>query len=889
MAKHTGNTQPMTALPFRTRRGLKPLLLAVALSAGLHSGATLAQAAPAPQTIDIPAGSLAQALDRLGEQTGVLIIYEPGLVQGINAPGVSGQLPPAEALRRLLGTSGIQVEAVNDRTFVLKRDTPSATPRPGIRSAPATTRSPEPEVQELGAVTVTGTRIRGGVTPSPVIGISALQIQEEGFTDLGEVIRSIPQNFSGGQNPGVLMGNVTGSGMTNQNVTGGSALNLRGLGPDASLTLLNGRRLAYGGFVQSVDIGAIPVDAVERVEIVADGASAIYGSDAVGGVANVILKRDYEGVRIGTRFGTATDGGLTTREYNATVGTTWSTGGVIATYKHESVDPIYARERAYTDQLPEPATIYPDTGLGSGLVSAYQSLGDAAELRWDVLRTKRDQRYHYYYGDTAWYNDLATDTTTFLASPSIEFFLPNDWTLTLGGAWGEDETKVNHSTVVAASGVPTPYMYDCYCNKSRSYEASVEGPVFELPGGDARIALGIGYRENEYAYTDYLGSGASYEGDESVRFAYAEANVPLIGPELGIAGVQRLTLTAAVRGEDYDSFGSVTTPKFGLIYSPTADFTFKGSWGKSFKAPTLFQRHYPQRALLVPPSAYGAAGYPADAALLDVLGGNPDLSPERARTWIASLVFHPEAIPGLEAELTYFDIDYSHRVVEPITSADGILSNPAYAEFIDTSPSPQRLADILAMVGGAFYNFTGAPYDPNMVVAIVDSRYVNTLRERVSGVDLSAAYRFPWQGGELALRGALNWLDSRRETVGSPVVHDLSGTLHNPAKIKGRVGTTWNKSGFNAALFANYTGGVKNVLDGRDGASFTTFDTVLSYSLGGYGNSLSGVQVSFVVNNLLDRQPPLYVPDVPDYVAAYDSTNYSAIGRFMSLLLSKQF
>src|SRR6185312_11142654 len=169
-------------------------------------------------------------------------------------------------------------------------------------------------------------------------------IREEGFTDLGEVIRSVPQNFTGGQNPGVFMGgNLTGGGLANQNVTGGSGLNLRGLGPDASLTLLNGHRLAYSGFSQAVDISAIPVDAVERIEVMADGASAIYGSDAVGGVANVILKRAFDGVTLGSRFGGATDGGLTTREYTATAGTTWASGGLIATYKDASVDPIYAR------------------------------------------------------------------------------------------------------------------------------------------------------------------------------------------------------------------------------------------------------------------------------------------------------------------------------------------------------------------------------------------------------------------------------------------------------------------------------------------------------------------------------------------------------------------
>src|SRR3546814_15838223 len=91
--------------------------------------------------------------------------------------------------------------------------------------------------------------------------------------------------------------------------------------------------MTYGGYVQAVDISAIPIEAVERVEIVTDGASAIYGSDAVGGVANVILKRDFDGVSVGMLHGTAIDGGLTTHEYTAPAGTTWSLGGLIAPYR----------------------------------------------------------------------------------------------------------------------------------------------------------------------------------------------------------------------------------------------------------------------------------------------------------------------------------------------------------------------------------------------------------------------------------------------------------------------------------------------------------------------------------------------------------------------------
>lgn len=118
-------------------------------------------------------------------------------------------------------------------------------PRPGSPEAAIAAGPPVPTATtELESIEVTGTRIKGGAVPSPVISISAARIQEEDFSDLGEVIRSVPQNFSGGQNPGVLSGNLAGAGNANQNMTGGASLNLRGLGADATLTLLNGRRLA---------------------------------------------------------------------------------------------------------------------------------------------------------------------------------------------------------------------------------------------------------------------------------------------------------------------------------------------------------------------------------------------------------------------------------------------------------------------------------------------------------------------------------------------------------------------------------------------------------------------------------------------------------------------
>ena len=103
------------------------------------------------------------------------------------------------------------------------------------------TENPDTQTEEAGeAIVVTGTRIRGARSTGETITIDRDTIVEAGQVDLGEAIRSLPQNFGGGQNPGVGFG--TGAG---ENVNSASAANLRGLGPDATLTLLNGHRLPY--------------------------------------------------------------------------------------------------------------------------------------------------------------------------------------------------------------------------------------------------------------------------------------------------------------------------------------------------------------------------------------------------------------------------------------------------------------------------------------------------------------------------------------------------------------------------------------------------------------------------------------------------------------------
>ena len=861
-------------------RVLTMCCLASLLGAG---AAGTAMASPFQQSVSesaIPAMPLNKALNAFAQREHLQLVYVSTIADGVRTQGAPAGLSAEKTLQKLLEGTGLKYRFLNAKTVTIYASAgPRATKGRSTGKPTASAEGTKAEPTTLDTVSVTGTRIRGGTTPSPVITIGSEQIQQEGFTDLGEVIRSVPQNFSGGQNPGVTLGAAQGS-PSNQDITGGSGMNLRGLGPDATLTLLNGHRMSYGGFAQAVDISAIPVEAVERLEIVPDGASAIYGSDAVGGVANVILKPDFDGVTVGTRYGGATEGGLITRGFTATAGTTWATGGLIVTGEKTSNDPIYSNQRDYTRSMYQPSTLWQGSNLRSGLFSLHQSFGEAVELHLDALGNDRDSHTALAYPSVYYPYDVKTKTT--LLTPSLEIRLPGDWTFTLSGAAGKEKNSVAQPTVSRADGAVTANSLVAYRNKSLTYEIGAEGPLFTLPGGDARLATGAGYRYNDFQYLE--GSTTSFDGDESSRFAYAELNLPLVGPEQGIGGIERLELTGAVRTEDGD-YGRVTTPKFGAIYSPSADFSLKASWGKSFKAPTLLQRHMSQNAIYYPAATFGT-GYPADATALWLSGGNADLRPERARTWSASLAFHPEALPQLETELTWFDIDYTKRVLQPITSYN-VFGNPIYVDFVHYDPAEAVLAAAVANASN-FYNEVGTPYDASKVVAIVDGRYVNAARQRIKGVDLSGSYRADLGLGQLMFRGSISWLDSTQSLTAAQDPYDLAGTLFNPAKINSRIGVVWQQGGFTASLFGNYKGGVTNTTDGSQGASFTTFDATLHYDTGARDDAWSNLTLELSMQNLLDRAPPLFTPTSWTYTP-YDPANYSAVGRFVSISMSKHW
>jgi hypothetical protein len=155
---------------------------------------------------------------------------------------------------------------------------------------------PATQPQKLERVTITGSSIKrlADQKALPIDTFSRADIERRGLTDASELVEMLSANVAGANNP---TSTNTVFGPDQDRLTGGSSFaNLRGLGPTGTLVLLNGRRVSTAGMSGgAVDLNAIPMDAVERVEVLKDGASAIYGTDAIGGVINFITRSDYQG------------------------------------------------------------------------------------------------------------------------------------------------------------------------------------------------------------------------------------------------------------------------------------------------------------------------------------------------------------------------------------------------------------------------------------------------------------------------------------------------------------------------------------------------------------------------------------------------------------------
>ena len=202
-------------------------------------------------------------------------------------------------------------------------------------------------------IEVTGSSIKQieGETALPVLVITREEIQRAGATNAEELLRSISTNASSGSTSVANTGAGGGQG------GGGSTslVSMRGLGSARTLVLINGRRTAPAGGTPAIDIATIPIAAIERIEVLRDGASAVYGSDAVAGVVNFILRKDFTGREVSVSYGSPTRSGggndakvsfhmgmgdLAKDRYNINFGA-----------GYQKVQPIFGKDRSFASNL----------------------------------------------------------------------------------------------------------------------------------------------------------------------------------------------------------------------------------------------------------------------------------------------------------------------------------------------------------------------------------------------------------------------------------------------------------------------------------------------------------------------------------------------------------
>lgn len=294
----------------------------------------------------VAAGDASRTLNEFVRQAGLQLLFDYSVVRGRLTQAVEGRFEPRDALQRMLENTGLTFRLVNERTLAVtplgSASSRSARNRKKSNNPNAT---PTALLAGLETVRVTGTNLRG---EAPVgVNVHAFDrqmIDESGAPTLSDFLGTLPQVFGGGPTQDTHLGSEasTNSGL-------GTGVNLRGLGAGATLVLVNGRRIAPSG-TEGIfaDIDNIPLAAIERIDMLADSASAVYGSDAVGGVINLIMRDEFTGSETLVSSGIGTQSTLRSYLVSQTIGHKWDDASAMLSVEFYRRDALAANERDYT-------------------------------------------------------------------------------------------------------------------------------------------------------------------------------------------------------------------------------------------------------------------------------------------------------------------------------------------------------------------------------------------------------------------------------------------------------------------------------------------------------------------------------------------------------------
>lgn len=856
------------------------------MAIALYCSPAAAQGA-AEHDFNLPAQELARSLREVSVRTGRNLIAPSDLVAGRRAPPLVGRYSADHAVELLLSGSGLVVREVGDALVVASA---SPGPRTGGRIEAAALGE---STQDAETIIVTGTNLRGAQPTSPLITITRRDIDRTGATSVDQLMRIVPQNSQSGVNKENSGATVPGQEPTDH----GAGLNLRGLGQRATLVLVNGRRLAPSGTGAFVDVSLIPITAVDRVEILTDGASAIYGSDAVGGVVNFILRDGFDGIETALQVGTATQGGGDQLQLSVAGGQDWGSGRALLAYEYRLEDEVRAADRPVTINLRPATFLLPRERKHSVLANLEQELAEGLELGLGATYARRRTYRTTFQSISPLPVDVDAEAEAVSIAGDLGYELAGGWLLRIDANYGLSTSSQQQSQ---PGGIPLINSRDI---RSAILElgARADGRLFELPAGPVRVALGALTRREEYR--DAFGSTAIpvsvREASRTVRSLFGELLVPIFAPANRAPGLERLEISAAARYDHYSRTGSTFDPKLGMLWSPLLGLDLRASWGTSFRAPLLSEISGAYTAIYLPAVFLYAdpSQAPAGDIGLFLQGSDPDVRPETSRTWTFGGEWSPGFVPGLTLTANYYSIRFSDRIALP-TPLVAVVGNPAFDSIVDRNPDAAAVADIVAgaqqvldATGPGFSNGGATPAD---VDVLLDDRFTNTALTKTSGFDLGLRYGFELGANAFVIDANLNHIIAfdDRLTVASPVVAGVDRPFR-PLDWRLRAGLSWSRRGWAGSLFVNHADDYLDdrapVVRGVDG--HTTLDASLSYVFDRASAPwLRGTRIALFVENLLDQDPPRLVPARRSNSGlGYDPVNASARGRFVALQVRRSW
>lgn len=535
-----------------------------------------------------------------------------------------------------------------------------------------------------------------------------------------------------------------------------------------------------------------------------------------------------------------------------------------------------------------------------------------------------------------------------------------DWRIRLLGNYGESDTEShaglasgndNALNAALAAGLFNPYDPEASnpaalaainnwetFGKSRqqltNFRVIADGSLLSLPGGAVKLAAGLEYLKEGFVTTkgDTI-PGFAYSGFDSVvvngttliaaqagrpRFnlsrdvksAFGELVVPLFGADNATTMFRELSLSLSGRYDDYSDVGDTFNPKIGVTYRPVEGIRLRGSWGKSFNAPSLADSA--DAALttgtyigplgflpgflgfLKPPANLVANGtYPAPGNFQTVLlvGGNsPGIQPQKAKTLSLGADIEPPFIPGLRFGATYWRIALNGRIgLAPFF--DQNLWWNSYGSKITISPTDQQIADALAIADTTSGSKCQFGLTTNCVYALMDTRKTNLGNVRVSGLDFYANYMRETGFGsvDFAWNGSYELTRKESPAAGVPYSNQLAANFNRfrfsaalGADISNlRAQVTWNfRQGYDLSPLAG-------LIEQAHVGDFHVFNLFFRYDVKGEG-ALSDLAFTLNVDNVFDQAPPV------DWSTKSTATqagfgNGSTLGRLVQFGISKKF